>query len=123
MGGKILKYLYDNHTPGDTILLLIYSAELVKVKVRNQGKLSKDSVNAYYRDIGVSNVGSYPDLCNCLVHDICNIEAITDALSVFDITVIVKIADSFNVNVSEDIISNDIDNLVSWLKELNEKED
>lgn len=30
---------------------------------------------------------------------------------------------TINVNVSEDIISNDIDNLVSWLKELNEKED
>lgn len=91
--------------------------------MRSQGKLSKESIDAYYRDIGVNNVGSYPDLRNCLVHDICNIAVITDALSVFDITVIVKIADSFNVNVSEDIVSNDIDNLVSWLKELNEKED
>lgn len=123
MGGRILKYLYDKHTPGATILLLIYSAELIKVKVKSHGKLSRDSVDAYYKDIGVSNIGSYPDLRNCLVHDICNMEAITYALSVFDITIIVKIAGSFNVSVSEDIIRTDIDNLVLWLKELNEKED
>ena len=123
MSGKILKYLYDKHTPEATILLLIHSAELIKVKVKSHSKLSRDSVDTYYKNIGVDNVGSYPDLRNCLVHDVCNIEAVTDSLSVFDITIIVKIAGSFNVSISEDIINTDIDNLVLWLRELNEKED
>ena len=122
MGDKVLKYLYNKHTPEATTLLLIYSAELIKAEVKNQGKLSKDSINSYYSSIGVMDTGSYPDLRNYLVHDICNVEAITDALSVFDITIVVKIASSFNVNISEDTICNDIDNLVIWLRELNEKE-